>query len=111
MLDSSDGGVSAACTPAIIGIQVFRFPLELVMHQAAASGLMPVEMSYLGRNFDIATGILAIPVALLAMGSRPPRGLIAAWNVVGKLTLLNIMAIAIAATPVFAAFGQDHLNT
>lgn len=102
---------SSASFGAIIGIQAFRFPLELVMHQAALSGLMPLQMSYTGRNFDIATGILAIPVALLAMRSQPPRGLIIAWNVLGTLLLVNIVAIAVASTPVFAAFGPDRLNT
>ena len=75
------------------------------------SGLMPIEMSYSGRNIDILTGVLAIPVALAALRSRAPRWLIVAWNVIGTLTLVNIVGVAIAATPVFAAFGQDHLNT
>jgi hypothetical protein len=103
--------VAATSFAAIIGIQAFRFPLELVMHQAAMSGLMPVQMSYSGRSFDIVTGILAIPVALLAMRPQPPRGLIVAWNVIGTLLLINIVVIAIASTPVFAAFGRDRLNT
>ena len=107
------GGRIAASTSfaAIIGIQAFRLPLELVMHQAAVSGLMPVQMSYSGRNFDILTGILAIPVALVSMQSRPPRMVIIAWNVVGTLLLVNILTIAVASTPIFAAFGPDHLNT
>jgi len=101
----------SASFAAIIGIQAFRLLLELVMHQAAMSGLMPIEMSYSGRNIDILTGVLAIPVALAALRSRAPRWLIVAWNVIGTLTLVNIVGVAIAATPVFAAFGQDHLNT
>lgn len=107
------GGRIAASTSfaAIIGIQTFRFPLELVMHQATISGLMPVQMSYSGRNFDILTGILAIPVALVSMRPRPSRAVIVAWNVVGTLLLVNILTIAVASTPIFAAFGPDHLNT
>jgi hypothetical protein len=101
----------AAPFAAIIGLQAFRFPLELVMHHAATTGLMPVEMSYSGRNIDIITGILAIPLALAAVRAQAPRATIIAWNVIGTLTLINIVAVAIAATPVFAAFGPDHLNT
>jgi ABC-type branched-subunit amino acid transport system permease subunit len=33
------------------------------------------------------------------------------WNLLGLLLLANIVTIAIAATPVFHAFGPDHLNT
>jgi len=96
---------------AIIGIQTFRLPLELLMHRAAENGLMPMQMSYSGRNFDILTGILAIPVAILAARSPSPRRVIFAWNLLGTLLLLNIVTVAIASTPIFAAFGQEHLNT
>src|SRR5262245_11396350 len=51
---------------ALIGLQTFRFPLELVMHRASTEGLMPVQMSYSGYNFDIVSGLTAIPVAWIA---------------------------------------------
>jgi hypothetical protein len=110
---SGIGGRIAAANSfaAIIAVQSFRLPLELVMHRAATTGLMPVQMSYSGWNFDIVTGIFAIPVAFLASRSQPPRALITAWNVVGTLLLINIIAIAVASTPTFAAFGPDRLNT
>src|SRR5215467_11093931 len=38
---------------ALVGSQVFRFPLELVMHRAYLEGIMPVQMSYSGQNYDI----------------------------------------------------------
>ena len=96
---------------AIIGVQTFRFPLELLMHRAATIGLMPVQMSYSGRNFDITTGLLAIPIALLALRPHPPRGLIVVWNVLGTVLLINVVTVAVASTPIFAAFGPDRLNT
>lgn len=96
---------------ALIGFQSFRLPLELVMHRAASDGLMPVQMSFAGRNFDILTGLFAIPVAMLAAGDRAPRGLIVLWNLVGSVLLANIVAIAVASLPTFAAFGPDRLNT
>jgi hypothetical protein len=43
----------------LVGFQVFRFPLELLMHRAYVEGVMPVQMSYSGRNYDIVTGITA----------------------------------------------------
>ena len=95
----------------LIGIQAFRLPLELVMHEAARQGIMPVQMSYSGWNFDIVTGALAIPIALAAAAGRAPRWLIAAWNLLGLLLLINIVTIAIVSTPLIAAFGADHLNT
>jgi len=96
---------------ALVGYQSFRLPLELVMHHASSIGLMPVQMSYSGWNFDILTGIFAIPVAILAGRGRAPRGLIFAWNLLGTLLLANIVTIAVASMPTFAAFGPDRLNT
>lgn len=96
---------------ALVGYQSFRLPLELVMHRAAADGLMPVQMSFSGWNFDILTGITAIPVAILAARGRAPRGVIAAWNLLGTVLLINIVSIAVASLPIFAAFGPDRLNT
>jgi hypothetical protein len=102
---------AGASMAAIIGIQSFRLPLEIVMHHAATTGLMPVQMTYTGRNFDILTGALAVPVAHLASRGRASRGLIWAWNLLGIGLLVNILAIAVASTPLFAAFGPDRLNT
>src|SRR5689334_22314063 len=41
----------------LVGVQVFRLPVELVMHRAAEEGVMPSVMSYGGYNFDIVSGI------------------------------------------------------
>jgi hypothetical protein len=102
---------AAASFAAIIAIQAFRLPLELVMHRAATTGLMPVQMSYSGWNFDILTGVLAIAAAWVAARWPRSRPVVIAWNVIGTLLLINIVTIAVASTPVFAAFGPERLNT
>ena len=102
---------TSASFALLIGTQAFRLPLELVMHQAAREGVMPVQMTYTGWNFDILTGALAIPIALLAAAGRAPRWLIVIWNFGGVLLLINVVTIAIVSTPPIAAFGTEHLNT
>jgi hypothetical protein len=92
--------------------QAFRLPLELLMHRAAVEGVMPPQMSYSGWNFDVLTGITALPVALLlARGFRHARAIAVVWNVMGSLLLLNILTIAIVSTPLVAAFGRERVNT
>jgi len=112
---SRTGARLAAALPvaALVGFQAFRLPLELVMHRAATDGVMPKQMSYSGWNFDILTGATAIVVAWLAASGRAPRWLIVGWNVLGSALLLAIIAIAVASTPTFAAFGSrpEQLNT
>lgn len=95
---------------ALVGFQSFRFPLELLMHRAATEGVMPEQMSYSGRNFDILTGLSAMVVAF-ALYRGAPLLIAAIWNVAGALLLANILFVALASTPVFAAFGPDRLNT
>lgn len=96
----------------LVAGQGFRLPLELLMHQAAHEGVMPIQMSYAGWNFDIVTGATAIPLAwLLARGTPYGRALTAAWNLMGLLLLANILTIAMVSTPIVAAFGPERLNT
>lgn len=98
---------------SLIGFHAFRFPLELVMHQAALEGTMPAQMTFTGWNFDIVSGVTAIVVALLAIGGRAPRWLLISWNALGSLLLFTIVAIAVASLPLFHAFGTEpsQINT
>ena len=108
------GRVLAAQVPlfALVGVQSFRLPLELVMHQAAVEGTMPHAMSFSGLNFDIVTGMLAIAAALL-LRRGAPRPVAMVFNVVGIATLAGIAVISFAASPMVHAFGVDdaHVNT
>ena len=46
----------------LIASQSFRLPLELAMHVLSERGIMPVQMSYSGRNLDIVTGATAVHI-------------------------------------------------
>jgi len=96
---------------ALVAVQSFRLPLELAMHSMYERGIMPVEMTYTGRNFDIVTGATALVVAALVVMGIGGRRLVAAWNLLGLALLLNVVIVAILATPVFSYFGSEHLNT
>lgn len=95
---------------ALVGFQVFRFPLELVMHRAYLEGVMPVQMSYSGQNFDIVSGITAGALGWWLRRRPVPRWVVPAWNTLGFLLLVNIVTVAILSTPVFGWFGQERMN-
>ncbi len=97
----------------LIGVQGFRLPLELFMHRAAEEGVMPVQMSYSGWNFDIVTGATALIVSALAATGRASLTLAKAWNAFGIATLTTIVTVALASTPMFRAFGTEpaRVNT
>jgi len=94
----------------LIGIQGFRLPLELAMHAMYERGVMPEQMSYSGRNFDIVTGTTALMVAWLVRSGRVGRRVVLTWNVLGLLLVLNVVTVGILSTPRFRLFGDARLN-
>lgn len=93
---------------ALIGLQAFRLPLELVMHRAATLGIMPGQLTYTGLNFDILTGAGALAIALALANGRPvSRSVLWAWNGWGIACLLMIVFIAVATSPMVRLFGDD----
>jgi hypothetical protein len=94
----------------LIGIQGFRLPLELAMHAMYERGVMPEQMSYSGRNFDIVTGITALMVAWLVRSGRVGRRVVLMWNVLGLLLVLNVVTVGILSTPRFRLFGEESVN-
>jgi len=111
--------VDSAPFSALVGLQAFRLPLELVMHHAAAVRLMPAQMTFgatdgsVGLNYDILTGISALLLGLVLAWREVPRAIVLAWNVLGTVLLAIIVGVAIASIPTFAAFGHapENLNT
>ncbi|MDX2030026.1 MAG: hypothetical protein SF339_05115 [Blastocatellia bacterium] len=96
----------------LIGFQAFRVPLELLLHRLCGEGVVPVQMTYAGRNFDIVAGLLAIALFLWATFGRLPRWAILAFNLIGLALLVNIVTIAILSTPTpLRQFWNEPANT
>jgi len=95
----------------LVGFQVFRIPVELLLHRLYEEGVIPVQMTYSGLNFDIVAGITAGLVAIVLATGRKARGLVWAWNVLGLLLLGNIVVIAALSTPApFRTFMNEPAN-
>ncbi len=80
----------------LVGFQGFRLPLELVLHDWAAHGIAPPQMTWTGQNFDIAAGIAALVFAPLVR-AKPAL----AWipTLVGLGLLVNILRIVATSLP------------
>ncbi len=83
----------------LVGFQAFRIPVELMLHQLSEEGVIGVQMTYEGLNFDIVTGISAVVVAALLAVERCPTWLLWVWNVLGLALLITIVSIAILSMP------------
>jgi hypothetical protein len=84
----------------LVGFQAFRLPLELVLHAWYAQGVLPVQMTFEGHNFDIVSGVLALVVGLLLGSGRAPRGVVWLFNLVGSALLCAVTVIAVTSAPV-----------
>lgn len=108
------GGAVARGVPlwALVAFQAFRLPLELVMHRAAAEGVMPAEMTFgSGYNYDILTGVGAIAVAA-ALRRGAGAWLAVQFALMSGLLLAVIVGVALAASPLVHAFGPPpHVNS
>lgn len=88
---------------ALVGFQAFRLPLELVLHRWYVEGVLPVQMTYAGRNFDIVSGILGVVVGLWLWrrgSSRPlARTMVWLFNLVGTGLLITVATLAVLSSP------------
>jgi hypothetical protein len=111
---SGFGGRIAAVVPLswLVGYQVFRVAVEWTLHRLYLEGIVPVQMTYAGRNFDILTGLSAAVLAImLRRSSSAPRLTVLLWNLTGLALLANIVTIAALSTPVpFRRFLNDPPN-
>jgi hypothetical protein len=84
----------------LIAFQSFRIAVELLLWQGYQKGIIPVQMSFEGRNFDIAAGILAIITAWIVSRRRGNYRVIArAYHFTGLLLLLNVLIVALLSMP------------
>jgi len=97
----------------LIFMQTFRIAVELLLLMAFIKKMIPVQMTFEGRNFDILTGILAIPVGYLLLKKEHfATKLAIAFNIIGLLLLINILVIAVLSMPTpIRYFMNEPANT
>ena len=96
----------------LIGFQLFRLPLEWLLHRLYQENIVPVQMTFAGRNFDIVTGTLALCLLWWSRRVRLPRWAIWGFNLVGLALLINIVTIALLSAPLpIRRFFNEPANT
>jgi hypothetical protein len=103
---SSAGARVALAFPlwVLIAIQTFRVGVELFIHQLWIDGLAPKMLTFAGANVDIYIGASAPLIAWLSMRGRWGQRLALLWNVLGLLSLANVVTRAVLTAP-----GPLHL--
>lgn len=94
-------------------LHTVRIPVELVLLGLYLRGAVPQLMTFEGRNWDILAGLTAPLVYYLVFRRQVlgRRGLLV-WNVLGLVSLLNIVVNALLAAPTpwqRWGFGQPNV--
>jgi hypothetical protein len=97
----ADQALSRVQQVHLVFFQCFRIVVEILLLMLARISMLPKEMSFEGRNFDIVIGLTAIPLAWLISkkGETASRGLLLGWNILGLLLLTNVVMHGILSAP------------
>jgi hypothetical protein len=93
-------------------LHVVRIPVELILFWLYLYKMVPVEMTFEGRNLDIVSGITAPIVYYFGyIKNVLNKRIIIAWNIACLLLLINIVVTAMLSAPFpFQRFGLEQPN-
>jgi hypothetical protein len=92
-----------------VWIQSFRIVVEILLWQLYVVHLLPEQMTFEGRNWDILVGITA-PFFAYFFNHKPK--VLLAWNIGGLALLANIVITALLSMPTsFRVFMNEPANT
>jgi hypothetical protein len=95
----------------LVGFQVFRVPVEWLLHRLAVEHVIPEVMTYSGQNFDLVSGITGGLLGVWLLRHDLSRRLLMLWNLLGLALLANIVLVAILSTPIpFRVFTEGPSN-
>lgn len=93
---------------ALIHLQVFRVIVEILLWALFTQNLLPVQMTFEGKNVDIIAGLTAPLVAWLYQNNKISKGFVITWNFICLGFLINIVTIAILSLPTpFRVFQNE----
>ena len=96
----------------LIAIQSFRIVMELILLMLFLENIIPQQMTFEGRNFDVLVGLSAIVVGYMSYKKKLSKNFIIGWNIFGLILLLIIVVVAMLSAPLpFRVFMNEPANT
>ena len=81
-------------------LHICRIPVEIVLLWLFQSQQIPQSMTFEGRNFDILSGLTALPMAWLAFQNNEiKRTPLLIWNIICLLLVLNVVITGLLSAP------------
>ncbi len=84
----------------LIWIQTFRIPLEIIQWIGFEGEYVPVQMTFMGLNYDIMVGLSALLAgSAFFRQNRVKRTEALIWNLFGLALLLNMQVVLVFSVP------------
>jgi hypothetical protein len=102
----------AVSLPWLTALQVIRIPVEMVLFWLYKEKQIPVNMTFEGWNYDILSGITALPMVWLALNNRSTaKRILLVWNFICLGLLITIVTIAVLSAKLpIQQWGFDQPN-
>lgn len=91
----------------LIYIQSFRIIVELIIWGLYKQGIVPIETTFEGYNYDVVVGLTAVPLAYYAKRDKISPLMLMLWNIAGLLILANTVRLFVSTVYFPEIFGQD----
>jgi hypothetical protein len=99
----------------LIYLQTFRVAVEVVLWLLFTINIIPVQMTFEGRNYDILAGLSALFTGyyyVKGVSFFKNKWVLIVWNIAGLILLFNIVIVAILSAPFpFRYFLNEPANT
>lgn len=96
----------------LVLMQSFRIAVEIFLFAAYIKKILPEQMTFGGWNFDIITGLLALPVGYYCFIKKSwPRFVVVLFNIMGLLLLINVLVIAMLSMPTAFRYFTNEPST
>lgn len=80
----------------LVGFQIFRIPLELLLHHWANINTIPETMTWTGQNWDILSGIAALIIFPIA---NRFKNAVWVFQILGFVLLINVLRVVVMSSP------------
>ena len=91
----------------LIYLQGFRIIVELIIWGAYREGIVPLQTTFEGYNYDIIIGLTAVPLAYFTKKDKVSVTVLMVWNIVGLLILANTVRFFLYSVYFPEYFGQS----
>lgn len=92
-------------------VHIIRLPVEIILMILAIYKVVPDEVTFEGRNFDIIMGLTALPMMWWVFTKGGSKKMLLWWNVLGIVLLMNVVIHGVLSLPYpFQQIAHDQPN-